>query len=150
MATDKNPSTSANDEQRDDLRIISGIGPRFTAALHEIGVHRFADLAQYTPEDLAAALVEQASLRVSPRLIDSQNWIGQAHLLSEPKFGKRSSSHDVEGNPVQADLAGSQGTSTDLQWQAVSNDQNTSTESNRTRWQTIRRWFGRVFGAQNK
>lgn len=80
MGTEKNVIASTNDE-RDNLEAIKGIGPSFSEALYEIGICRFADLAQYTPQDLSKVLLEQAGVRVPPERIETKDWIGQAREL---------------------------------------------------------------------
>lgn len=79
-----------NDESRrnalgsdgDDFEAIQGIGPKFAEALQRIGIHRYADFAEYTSDQLAQMLFEQTGVRVSPQRIESQNWIGQATALT--------------------------------------------------------------------
>ena len=82
MGTEENVAASTDDE-RDDLEIIKGIGPTFADALNNIGIGRFAELAQYTPEELSRELLEQAGVRVPPERIEDNNWIGQARELAQ-------------------------------------------------------------------
>ena len=88
MGAEENVLTSVNDE-RDDLETIKGIGPTTADALYRIGVRRLADLAQYTPHTLAEALNEQAGLEVSPKRIETSDWIGQARTLAQQAKAKR-------------------------------------------------------------
>lgn len=81
MRSDENVAVST-DNTRDSLETITGIGPTFSKALHKIGIHRFEDLAQCTPQDLSQVLLEQAGVRVSPERIEAKNWIGQAGALA--------------------------------------------------------------------
>ncbi len=81
MTAQENVAASVDDE-RDDLETIKGVGPAFADALNIIGIRRFADLAQYTPDQLSTALLEQASARVPPERIEADNWIGQARELA--------------------------------------------------------------------
>lgn len=64
----------------DDLTQLSGIGPRIAAALAERSVTRFAELAQWTADDLAAFDQE---LNLRGRALRS-NWIDQARKLAAP------------------------------------------------------------------
>jgi predicted flap endonuclease-1-like 5' DNA nuclease len=68
-------------EQSDDLTLINDIGPRFARALNDIGITRFAQLAQHTPEDLANRL--SAYVTVRAQRIRSNDWIGQASRLAQ-------------------------------------------------------------------
>lgn len=72
--------TLANLEE-DDLTQISDIGPRFASALYAIGITRFNQLADQTPEGLSEAL--SAFVSVRPQRIRSRDWIGQAAQLAQ-------------------------------------------------------------------
>jgi predicted flap endonuclease-1-like 5' DNA nuclease len=65
---------------QDDLTQIAGIGPRFAEALRAVGITQFVQLAQETPDDLAAKLA--AHVTVSAQRIQNNNWIGQAADLA--------------------------------------------------------------------
>lgn len=60
----------------DDLTQIHDIGPRFAAALRAIGITRFEQLANQTPETLAEQLKSHVTVR--PQRIHDKNWLGQA------------------------------------------------------------------------
>jgi predicted flap endonuclease-1-like 5' DNA nuclease len=62
----------------DDLTRLTGVGPRIAAALEAHGVTRFAQLAAWTPEQLAA-FDQEMNLR--GRALRS-DWIAQAHALA--------------------------------------------------------------------
>lgn len=79
MNTEENPLAS---HEQDSLREISDIGPKYNRALKKIGVHRFADLAQYTPAQLAAQLTERGDVNVKAERIEKHDWIGQAKRLA--------------------------------------------------------------------
>jgi predicted flap endonuclease-1-like 5' DNA nuclease len=66
----------------DDLTQINGIGPRFAQALQAIGITRFAQLAEQTPDALAERLAGHVT--VNPQRIRASDWIGQA-----AEFAKR-------------------------------------------------------------
>jgi hypothetical protein len=76
--TERNPAGHAG---ADDLRRISGIGPRVAEALEALGITSFARLAECTPEGLSSRLNEHG-LKVSPKVIRNWNWIGQAKRRS--------------------------------------------------------------------
>lgn len=62
----------------DDLTVMTGIGPKLAAALAEQGVTRFADIAAWTPEDVAR--VDKA-LKLMGR-VEREAWIAQARRLA--------------------------------------------------------------------
>src|SRR5690348_15660883 len=66
--------------QSDDFKLIRGIGPAVEKRLNGVGIYTFAQLAILSPADVAAAVVDLASLS-SERII-KQNWIGQARELA--------------------------------------------------------------------
>lgn len=61
----------------DDLKLISGIGPKLQAVLNERGIRAFADIAAWTAEDIA--LIDE-ELGFEGR-IGRDDWIGQAKAL---------------------------------------------------------------------
>jgi hypothetical protein len=69
-------ATTGEPTGEDDLTQINDIGPRFAAALRAIGITRFAQLADQTPETLAERLAPHVTVR--PQRIHARNWIGQA------------------------------------------------------------------------
>jgi hypothetical protein len=64
----------------DDLKLIDGIGPAIERHLHNSGILTFAQIADLSPEDLAALLHGYAGL--SAQQIAKHNWIGQARRLA--------------------------------------------------------------------
>jgi predicted flap endonuclease-1-like 5' DNA nuclease len=69
-------TTTGEPTGEDDLTQINDIGPRFAAALRAIGITRFAQLADQTPDSLAERLAPHVTVR--PQRIQARNWIGQA------------------------------------------------------------------------
>jgi predicted flap endonuclease-1-like 5' DNA nuclease len=63
---------------KDDLTMISGIGPAFERALNAAGIHTFAQLAEQTPE----SLVSRMATRISAERIRRDRWIEQARELA--------------------------------------------------------------------
>jgi len=80
------------DSTADDLTRIKGVGPRLSALLGQLGVTRFAQIAQWTEADLARIDPQLGSFAGRPA---RDQWIEQARLLAagdtagyEGKFGK--------------------------------------------------------------
>jgi NADH-quinone oxidoreductase subunit E len=64
-------------EGADDLKRIKGIGPKIEALLHDLGVYRFAQIAAWTPDNVAWV---DARLKFRGR-IGREGWISQAHAI---------------------------------------------------------------------
>jgi predicted flap endonuclease-1-like 5' DNA nuclease len=72
---------SVRPEDADDLKWIRGVGPRNEAMLHELGIWRFAQIADWSPEN-----AEWISRHINfPGRIAREDWIGQARLLAGGK-----------------------------------------------------------------
>ncbi len=69
---------AAPDDVGDDLKIISGIGPKIESLLHEMGIYRFAQIASWTPENVAWV---DERLKFKGR-IEREQWIPQAKTLA--------------------------------------------------------------------
>lgn len=67
----------------DDLKLISGVGPKLEQKLNALGVRRFAEIALWTTEDVARF---DDKLSFHGR-IERDDWIGQAKALAA-KVGK--------------------------------------------------------------
>jgi predicted flap endonuclease-1-like 5' DNA nuclease len=79
---------------RDDLERIGGIGPAYAKALHEAGIHRFADFAVYhSAAELRQALLERAATDVPLWKIESHDWLGQARKLAQESEPSESTRH---------------------------------------------------------
>ena len=63
----------------DDLKVLSGVGPALEKKLHEAGVTSFAQIAAWTPEDVAA-MDEKLSFKGR---IEREGWIEQAVKLAK-------------------------------------------------------------------
>jgi hypothetical protein len=68
---------------RDDLLAIKGIDGPAARALERIGIHRYADLARFTPEGLSEALKKKIGALYSPDTIRAKNWIKQAKMRAQ-------------------------------------------------------------------
>lgn len=69
------PATKA---EQDDLKVIVGIGPKIEELLNAEGVTRLAQIAAWTPEEVAD--FSHRLGRLGGR-IESEDWIGQARAL---------------------------------------------------------------------
>ena len=67
----------------DDLKKISGVGPVLEGKLHALGITKFAQVAAFTPEDVAK--IDDA-LNFKGR-IERDDWIGQARALADDNKG---------------------------------------------------------------
>lgn len=82
MTKKKYPSRLENREPltRNDLKLINGIGPTVEKRLNGIGIYTFAQLATFSPADVAAVVADLSGL--SAERIIKQDWIGQARKLA--------------------------------------------------------------------
>lgn len=67
----------------DDLRRIAGVGPKIEALLHGLGIWRYAQIAAFTPEEVAWV---DERLTFKGR-IEREDWIGQAKALASESDG---------------------------------------------------------------
>jgi hypothetical protein len=79
------PQASSTGRSGDNFRRIDGIGPVLERRLWDAGILTYSDLAQRTPEEIAASLPPTAG--ISAERIASQNWTGQARELAESPPG---------------------------------------------------------------
>ena len=80
--------TSAPAEGADDLKLISGVGPKLEQTLNDLGIYRFEQVAAWGPQEIAWV---DARLRFKGR-IERDGWIEQAKRLAvgdETEFAKR-------------------------------------------------------------
>ena len=68
---------AAPDDGGDDLKRISGIGPKIEGILHELGVYYFRQIADWTPENVDWV---NEKLRFKGR-IEREKWIEQAKTM---------------------------------------------------------------------
>lgn len=103
---------SARGGKPDDLKRIKGIGPQNEGRLHALGIWHFAQIAQWTPENVHWV----GSYLAFPGRIDREEWIAQATELAkggETAFSKRvergevasSQDHGTSGQDNIADLS---------------------------------------------
>jgi len=70
------------DQERDDLKQISGIGPKLEAILNASGVFSFRQIAEWQDADIEA--VDQLLPAFHGR-IQREDWVGQARRLRDDK-----------------------------------------------------------------
>jgi len=78
----------------DNLKLIKGVGPKLEGILHELGVYTFAQVAEWTPENVAWV---DGRLKFKGR-IARDGWIDQCKLLAsgqETEFSKRTKKGDA-------------------------------------------------------
>lgn len=73
------PAPAPADSGGDDLTRIKGLGPKIAALLGELGVSRFADVADW--DDAAIDRIDAQLGRFQGR-IRRDDWVGQARLLA--------------------------------------------------------------------
>ena len=71
--------TSPPAEGADDLKLISGVGPKLEQTLNELGIYRFAQVAEWGPSDIAWV---DNRVRFKGR-IERDDWMSQAKILAE-------------------------------------------------------------------
>lgn len=79
------------EREPDDLQRISGIGPGIARTLNGLGIHRFEQIAAFTPENIAWV---DSHLRFKGR-IERENWVGQARQLAQERGGSGSEDHST-------------------------------------------------------
>jgi NADH-quinone oxidoreductase subunit E len=75
--------------QVDDLKLISGVGPKLEKTCHEIGVYQFAQVANWKKADIKTV---DDKLSFKGR-IERDEWVKQAKILAkggETAFSKKS------------------------------------------------------------
>lgn len=68
----------------DDLKEISGVGPKLEEKLHSIGIYKFEQIAAWTEKNVA----EFDELLSFKGRIERDDWIEKAKALHEEKYGK--------------------------------------------------------------
>jgi hypothetical protein len=80
MANNGSQATEIPLTQKDDFKLINGIGPGIERRLHAAGILTYAQLATMTPEQVVSALGNMIGL-TTKRVID-QEWLEQSHALA--------------------------------------------------------------------
>ena len=74
----KKPPRMAKPKQADDLKRISGVGPKLEGALNEMGIYRFSQIAKWTK---AEAEYVDDHLNFKGR-VERDDWIGQCNAYA--------------------------------------------------------------------
>ena len=77
-AEDSEPVPAPEPDARDDLRRIKGVGPRYEEALNALGIHHFAQIATWGPDEM---IWISFYLSGSDRL-KRKAWVPQARILA--------------------------------------------------------------------
>ncbi len=75
---------AAPEEGADDLQRISGVGPNLESLLNAMGIYTFAQIAAWTPQNIAWV---DNRLKFKGR-IDRDDWLGQARRFAAETSGK--------------------------------------------------------------
>ncbi len=68
-----------SEKNRDDLKMISGIGPVIESKLNALGIYTFKQISEFSPETIDYVTT---SIKFFPDRIGRDNWIGQAAALA--------------------------------------------------------------------
>ena len=80
--------TAARSGGADDLKLISGVGPKLEQVLNGLGVYHFDQIAKWTKDEIEWV---DGELKFKGR-IERDNWMAQAKILAEggeTEFSKR-------------------------------------------------------------
>lgn len=77
-------TASVAPSSEDDLKVIEGIGPKIAAALNNVGIRTFADLAERDPNDVER-IVRDAGVRMVGH---AETWVEQAKLAASGKVAE--------------------------------------------------------------
>jgi predicted flap endonuclease-1-like 5' DNA nuclease len=81
------PAPISDDEEKDDLQLIKGIGPSIEKTLNELGVYRFHQIAEMSEYEIDRVAQQLKGFRSR---IYREDWIGQARDLQYQKSNSRS------------------------------------------------------------
>jgi len=79
---------SAPQGEADDLKLISGVGPKLEEKLNNLGIYHFSQIENFSAEDIEKV---DAELNFKGR-IKREDWLGQAKILAaggETEFSKK-------------------------------------------------------------
>ena len=85
MEQSKVAKDKPKDGAKDDLSKIHGIGPVFARTLYKMGLHRYGQIARWTPEDIDKVAKK---LYTAPDRIKRDNWIAGAKRQHREKYGE--------------------------------------------------------------
>ncbi|WP_169712601.1 NADH-quinone oxidoreductase subunit NuoE [Henriciella aquimarina] len=84
-------------KEADDLKRISGVGPKNEEQLNSLGIYKFSQIAAWTPDNVQWV---EGYLSFRGR-IEREDWVGQAKTLAsggETEFSKRMDGDDAEAS----------------------------------------------------
>ena len=70
---------TAKKEEKNDLKMISGIGPFIEEQLHSLDIYTFEQISRFTREDIAAVT---EAIEFFPGRIERDEWVAQAKELA--------------------------------------------------------------------
>ncbi|WP_299439426.1 hypothetical protein [uncultured Aquimarina sp.] len=70
----------ADESQKDDLKLISGVGPFIEEKLNSIGIYTFDQISRFTKEDIDTVT---DLIQFFPGRIERDNWANQAEKLKD-------------------------------------------------------------------
>lgn len=97
LDSNKPAAVEIDDDKKQDLKRIKGVGPKNEDALNALGVFTFEQIAAWTPENVD--WVED--FMSFPGRIEREDWIGQAKMLAageDTEFSKRVDAGEVESS----------------------------------------------------
>ncbi len=71
---------NASKDERDDLKLISGIGPFIEKKLNSIGIFTFAQISKFSAQDIMDIT---ESINFFPGSIERDDWVGQAKKFTK-------------------------------------------------------------------
>ena len=75
---------TAREEEKDDLKMISGIGPFIEEQLHRLDIYTFEQISKFTREDIEAVT---EAIEFFPGRIERDEWVAQAGELAKEGQG---------------------------------------------------------------
>lgn len=72
-------------DEKDDLKLIKGIGPVMERTLNDLGVQTFRQLANFSKDDIDRV---SAAINTFPGRIERDNWVGKAQKHYREKYGE--------------------------------------------------------------
>jgi len=77
--------------QKDDLKLIFGVGPLLEKTLKKLGIQSFRQIANFTKADIARAA---AAIDTFPDRIERDDWKGGARAEFKKKYGSKAKLRD--------------------------------------------------------
>ena len=71
---------TASENEKDDLKLISGIGPFIEKKLNAIGIYTFSQISKFSSQDIVDVT---EAIKFFPGRIERDNWVDQAKKLMD-------------------------------------------------------------------